>query len=315
MVGEVTMICVDNGKCMMKETGDRFWYQMKAVRWYCELKLKVSSSDNLVGLVQTGARNFGVALLPTRDFEKIMRALCAVTAQWQSTNLLEALVVAAEFGRFRHENLKQRIVVFAGNPLDLRRRDLKETVKLTEQGGQEDEHDDDDGDQKQQHVPYNNVVNFYFTNFPPEWDKVGNVLALGKRLNRIRIGSFKLRANIAKFENSISKSNMGCEKNPWVFEIPSKSNKSPTFSSSPSLKKQQSGVWSSGVILALGARGPEFDSRNAPSFLISSPSTLSSEPNMAKPDLSSSLLRPPRNFTLQSVTLNDDDIDCSSKGE
>ncbi|GKC74064.1 hypothetical protein Tco_1119947 [Tanacetum coccineum] len=61
-----------------------------------------------------------------------MRALCGVVGQWQSTNLLEALVVAANFGPFRHKNLKQRIVVFAGNPLDFRRRDLKKTVKLVQ---------------------------------------------------------------------------------------------------------------------------------------------------------------------------------------
>ncbi|GKE48973.1 nucleotide-binding alpha-beta plait domain-containing protein [Tanacetum coccineum] len=40
------------------------------------------------------------------------------------------------------------------------------------EGGQEGEQGDSEGDDKREDVPSGNVVNFYFPNFPPEWNKV-----------------------------------------------------------------------------------------------------------------------------------------------
>ncbi|GJR36726.1 hypothetical protein Tco_1212410 [Tanacetum coccineum] len=54
--------------------------------------------------------------------------------------------------------------------------------------------------------------------------QIGNLQALKKRLNQIRIGSIRLKANIAKFEKSVSMSKQGFRKEGWVFDMASKSN-------------------------------------------------------------------------------------------
>ncbi|GKD49209.1 hypothetical protein Tco_1278185 [Tanacetum coccineum] len=62
----------------------------------------------------------------------------------------------------------------------------------------------------------------------------GNV-EIFKLLKRIKIGSFKLRANIAKFEKNTSKSDQGCKRKGWVFDIPCKLNTLPTLEPSSSI--------------------------------------------------------------------------------
>nr|GFB10022.1 cinnamoyl-CoA reductase 2-like [Tanacetum cinerariifolium] len=141
------------------------------------------------------------------------------------------------------------------------------------EGGQEGEQGDSEGDDKREDVSSWNVVNFYFTNFPPEWNKVnlhelfaeigeiahlyvarkvsksgkrfgfarffqvGNLQALEKRLNRIKIGSFKLPANIAKYVKNTSKCDQGCKRKGWVFDIPCKLNALPTLDPSSSINE------------------------------------------------------------------------------
>ncbi|GKD87493.1 nucleotide-binding alpha-beta plait domain-containing protein [Tanacetum coccineum] len=146
---------------------------------------------------------------------------------------------------------------------------------MAQEKAQEDDCDDAKGEEKRKFVPCQNMVNFFFTNFPSEWNtanllelfeevdevadvyvakkmskvgqkfrfarffRVGNLQALKNQLNRIRIGRFKLRANIARFERGHYKSQQGCNKVDWVFDIPPKSNWKATGNISPS--KSQNG--------------------------------------------------------------------------
>ncbi|GJV03388.1 nucleotide-binding alpha-beta plait domain-containing protein, partial [Tanacetum coccineum] len=146
---------------------------------------------------------------------------------------------------------------------------------MAQEKPQEDDQDDAKGEEKRKFVPRRNVVNFLFTNFPSEWNtanllelfeevvevadvyvakkmskvgqkfrfahfyRVGNLQALENRLNRIRIGRFKLRANIARFERGHYKSKQGCNKVDWVFDIPPTSNQKAT--GNITLSKSQNG--------------------------------------------------------------------------
>ncbi|GJY28223.1 hypothetical protein Tco_0403990 [Tanacetum coccineum] len=115
--------------------------------------------------------------------------------------------------------------------------------------GQEGEQDDGEGEVKWKlQVPRRDVVNFYFTNFPSDWNKV-NLHDLFAEVGEIanvyvakkvsKTGTFKLRANIARFDRYHSRSKQGSKKVDWVFDIPSKSNQIPSVKLSPT--KNQNG--------------------------------------------------------------------------
>ncbi|GKA53478.1 hypothetical protein Tco_0746793 [Tanacetum coccineum] len=122
-------------------------------------------------------------------------------------------------------------------------------MSKTGEQGQEGEQDDGEGEAKRKlQVPRRDVVNFYFTSFPSEWNKV-NLHDLFAEVGEIanvyvakkvsKTGTFKLRANIARFDRYHSRSKQGSKKVDWVFDIPSKSNQIPSVKLSPT--KNQNG--------------------------------------------------------------------------
>ncbi|PWA58260.1 UDP-glucuronosyl/UDP-glucosyltransferase [Artemisia annua] len=97
----------------------------------------------------------------------------------------------------------------------------KTTVKTVMATKKEGEQDDSEGDEKRKHVPRQNVVNFFFTNFPPEWSKV-NMYELFSEVGEIAEVYIARKANSESAEHIIetgtgSKAVEGC-----VDSIPSK---------------------------------------------------------------------------------------------
>ncbi|PWA95216.1 eukaryotic translation initiation factor 3 subunit 7 (eIF-3) [Artemisia annua] len=133
MVGEITMICMDNSKWMTEEIT---WFvnQIRAIELYCERKLK-AHPDNLVGIFRMGELDLGFQLYPTKNFQLVKCVLKRFipSSTRQNLDLLLSLELCTECW-FDHKHLDKRIVVFAGGPCKFPSKQLKASVKVLKEG-------------------------------------------------------------------------------------------------------------------------------------------------------------------------------------
>ncbi|GJR20992.1 26S proteasome non-ATPase regulatory subunit 4 [Tanacetum coccineum] len=120
--GEVTVVFMETSRWMCHNRSDRFLDQVDAIELYCRKKLQ-SHPDNHVGIFATGLTGFGSVVEPTQHLSKIMDGVLGFTLVGGSTDLRAALNLA----RFRcfnlkkehkKRNLRKRIFLFAGGPVD-----------------------------------------------------------------------------------------------------------------------------------------------------------------------------------------------------
>nr|GEY33476.1 nucleotide-binding alpha-beta plait domain-containing protein [Tanacetum cinerariifolium] len=115
------------------------------------------------------------------------------------------------------------------------------------EGGQEGEQGDSEGDDKREDVSSGNVVNFYFTNFPPEWNKVNLHELFAEiweiahvyvaRKVRLKLGVSNFEQTLQSMKKNTLKSDQGCKRKGWVFDIPCKLNALPTLDPSSSINE------------------------------------------------------------------------------
>ncbi|GKB92202.1 26S proteasome non-ATPase regulatory subunit 4 homolog isoform X2 [Tanacetum coccineum] len=113
---------MDTSEWMGHNRSDRFLDQVDAIEVYCQKKLK-SHPDNHVTIFATGLTSFGCLVEPTRHLSKIMDGVLGFTLFGDIINLHDALTLA-KFRcfnlpkKYKNRNLRKRILVFAGGPVD-----------------------------------------------------------------------------------------------------------------------------------------------------------------------------------------------------
>ncbi|KAJ6708012.1 26S PROTEASOME NON-ATPASE REGULATORY SUBUNIT 4-like protein ISOFORM X1 [Salix viminalis] len=118
MVLEATMICIDNSEWM--RNGDyspsRFQAQADAVNLLCGAKTQ-SNPENTVGILTMAGKQVRVLTTPTSDLGKILSCMHGLEVGGEM-NLSAGIQVAQLALKHRqNKNQQQRIIVFAGSPV------------------------------------------------------------------------------------------------------------------------------------------------------------------------------------------------------
>ncbi|XP_076936816.1 26S proteasome non-ATPase regulatory subunit 4 homolog [Bidens hawaiensis] len=126
MVLEATMICIDNSEWM--RNGDysptRFQAQADAVNLICGAKTQ-SNPENTVGILTMAGKGVRVLVTPTSDLGKILACMHGLEIGGEMN--LAAGIQVAQLALKHRQNKKQqqRIIVFAGGPVNYDRKVLE----------------------------------------------------------------------------------------------------------------------------------------------------------------------------------------------
>ncbi|KAJ7296588.1 hypothetical protein O6H91_Y113600 [Diphasiastrum complanatum] len=130
MVLEATMICIDNSEWM--RNGDyspsRFQAQADAVNLICGAKTQLNP-ENTVGVLTMAGKGVRVLVTPTSDLGKILACMHGldIGGNMSLTSAVQVAQLALKHRQNKHQ--RQRIVLFAGSPVNADKKTLESIGK------------------------------------------------------------------------------------------------------------------------------------------------------------------------------------------
>ncbi|GHP12051.1 hypothetical protein PPROV_001077800 [Pycnococcus provasolii] len=131
MVLESTLVCLDNSEFM--RNGDyapsRIAAQADAVNLLCGAKTQ-SNPENTVGLMTLAGKVPKVLIAPTAELGKVLSAVHGIAIEGEQVDFAAGIQKAQLALKHRqNKNQRQRIVLFAGSPIETEQKDLVKIAK------------------------------------------------------------------------------------------------------------------------------------------------------------------------------------------